>query len=482
MSTQEYIISFYSIFIGVAGANIIVNWARILKDYPERKVHWSQLVWSLNFFLLLTWEWFIKREGYSISSPISLLLSLLNPILIYSISYLILPQSRKEDYSTFEKQKGKIAFINIVLAIYLYCGDGDFFYLNTARIQIALGGLLYVVLFFDRRKLVWDAASIVSIVFFFSIFSNLFGIGTTFSLSWISITLGIYSITQLFVYLRRGKRWVLGFTVAVLIILTVFLFYLNRTSLIITFYAKNQQSKTDSLEKVAGIRPYFKYLPDTWTPIIKKNMNSIWKSIGVKGMSYFSFGGPGYFSNYSSRSDIHSPNYQAWIGAYVIPGDSTLFRPKTDTTIDNSTIFLNTFVQLGQLDQKAWLNEFSVPIPNATILNTQIVDSLQIGNNRVPLYSMKFKSKSDITSKTSEMSNFIGVPDQSEWSKQVDEFHDVTFHCFVAFYYSKENSCIIMIYGAASEFLLKDGTIVDNSKKINTDLLKSIKSFHLIKL
>ncbi len=174
MNLEEYILSFYSIFIGIAASTIIINWARILKNFPHEKILWHQYVWSLLFFLIIVWEWFIKRDFSQINSPMLLLITLVNPILIYFISYSILPQT-ENDYS-FESQKSKISILTIMWTFNKFILSGnsllDFTY---SKVEYILIITIYIILFFDKREFIWKISSVVVFLFFISLFAGFIG-------------------------------------------------------------------------------------------------------------------------------------------------------------------------------------------------------------------------------------------------------------------------------------------------------------------
>lgn len=174
MNIEEYNLGFYSIFIGIAASTIIINWARILKNFPNEKITWDQYVWSLLFFLIIVWEWFLKKDFNEINSPILLLFSLVNPILIYFICYLTLPQT-ENDYS-FESQKVKFALLTIIWVINKFVmSENNLHFFSYSRIEYVLIIFIYLIMLLDRRTIIWKASSIINILFFISLFLGFFG-------------------------------------------------------------------------------------------------------------------------------------------------------------------------------------------------------------------------------------------------------------------------------------------------------------------
>lgn len=147
---------------------------KYVKNFPHEKILWHQYVWSLLFFLIIVWEWFIKRDFSQINSPMLLLITLVNPILIYFISYSILPQT-ENDYS-FESQKSRISILTIMWTFNKFILSGnsllDFTY---SKVEYILIITIYIILFFDKREFIWKISSVVVFLFFISLFAGFIG-------------------------------------------------------------------------------------------------------------------------------------------------------------------------------------------------------------------------------------------------------------------------------------------------------------------
>ncbi len=174
MNSQDYYIGFYSIFAGVAGTGLVVNWVKILKDYPVKKVSWYQLLWSLQFFMLLAWEWYRPIGLDSIKSPGALIQVLISPIVLYAICYLLLPQNDEEYNHPLENQKLKIAVLGIVWCLNKYI---DFYIIREGellagpQIQFLVSLTMFLILTFDQSKFTWAAGSIVDFIYLLIVFS-----------------------------------------------------------------------------------------------------------------------------------------------------------------------------------------------------------------------------------------------------------------------------------------------------------------------
>lgn len=174
MSSKEYYLGFYAIFAGVAGTGLVINWVKILKDYPVKKVSWYQLLWSFQFFFLLIWEWYRPIGMDMINSPVTLIQVLISPIVLYAICYLFLPQTDEEYHHALENQKLKIAVLGIIwcldkyLAFY-YAHEGELY--GQSQILLFITLTLFLILAFDRSKFTWAAGSIVYSIYSVIVFS-----------------------------------------------------------------------------------------------------------------------------------------------------------------------------------------------------------------------------------------------------------------------------------------------------------------------
>ena len=186
MSSQEYYLSFYAIFAGVAGTGLVINWVKILKDYPVKKVSWYQLLWSLQFFFLLVWEWYRPIGMDMINSPATLVHVLISPIVLYAICYLFLPQTDEEYNHPLENQKLKITVLGIIWCLNKYI---DFYFahggelLERSQLLLLTTMTMFLILAFDRSKFTWAAGSIVYSIYSLTVFSfseNSFFFSVTF--------------------------------------------------------------------------------------------------------------------------------------------------------------------------------------------------------------------------------------------------------------------------------------------------------------
>jgi hypothetical protein len=111
-----------------------------------------------------------------------------------------------------------------------------------------------------------------------------------------------------------------------------------------------------SLEKDLGYRVELKNLPSDWIDgEMVFNMTPVWKKYGIDatGVNYFTVGG--LKKDLSSRFDYQSPYYQSWLGGYIVK-----FKESRTWTIQDH-------FNLGEADQKNWLDLYGDPQPEGNI-------------------------------------------------------------------------------------------------------------------
>ena len=172
MTTEEYIVSFYAIFVGVSAATILTSWARILRKYPNVSLELSQVLFSITFLLLLVQQWLVDSTHFEIESTTSLVGKLAQPTFILFIGYLLIPSD--DERSAFQAQKIKIGVLAIVLTTIVHPGFRGKPELTLYGVQFLLILLFWITLSFDRNKIVWIAGSAFFLVFWLVF---LFGLG-----------------------------------------------------------------------------------------------------------------------------------------------------------------------------------------------------------------------------------------------------------------------------------------------------------------
>ena len=80
MDQQEYLITFYSIVVGLTATKYLQGWGDLLKDRATSRDVWLTLLWSASMFLALRNVWLVEYSRwdslFSIPRLVSALLEL----------------------------------------------------------------------------------------------------------------------------------------------------------------------------------------------------------------------------------------------------------------------------------------------------------------------------------------------------------------------------------------------------------------------
>lgn len=227
-------------------------------------------------------------------------------------------------------------------------------------------------------------------------------------------------------------------------------------------------------EEINKVSVDFRYLPSGWTHILKQPMNNIWQPLDIEGMNYFVFGQPrSIFSNYSERSNPYSKYYQAWFGVYVIKG-CVKWLDKENENIDVSGL-----AQIAELDQKAWLQKMGMENPKAVFTQVDSTKTICVGEIERVLIEAAIESNSDITGKSNQLIDLIGMPDLKSM-QGVEAYHKLTLNGYFCPWYDSEKDVTVLIYACGSKFTTKNGEKFEYFTEIKPEILKMIKGVKLI--
>ena len=239
----------------------------------------------------------------------------------------------------------------------------------------------------------------------------------------------------------------------------------GRTSLKIHLAVRQMARKEFAPEKRNRVRPEFKVLPSDWIPAMRQPMDKIWAGLGLKGMNYFSFGGPAHwFTSYSARSDPSSPLYQAWFGVYVIAGRANWLSP-------DGTIVISKLAQSAEFDQNAWLKAMGDRSPQTEFVASEKEETVVIAKEVRPLITATFRSHSDLNTNIRGMSGLIGMPPDKQWARNLDSYHDVMLTGLLSTWYESADDVTIVVYANSAGYHTKDGRDVDFFPVLRTDLM-----------
>ncbi|MFZ2053137.1 MAG: hypothetical protein WAU81_02960 [Candidatus Aminicenantales bacterium] len=240
--------------------------------------------------------------------------------------------------------------------------------------------------------------------------------------------------------------------------------------------ARAISEKITRQEVANGVRPEFNVLPKGWINPLKQDMNHIWEPLGLKGMNYFTFGGPkSLLARFAERTNPHSKFYQAWFGVYIIQTDRAPFG-MSDGVVD-----IDALGDLAEYDQRAWLKAMGDPIPEAEWVAFAPRDALVIDGRRRPFFDGTIISHSDLPElATTPLAKFLGTPPASRWHDDVTPHHDLTLKGIYGAWYSEDYGMTIVVYGCGSLFRTLPGDSVNHYERIREELVELAEGIRLV--
>lgn len=228
--------------------------------------------------------------------------------------------------------------------------------------------------------------------------------------------------------------------------------------------------KVTQQEMINGMKPVFMTLPRGWIPPMRQDMNQIWKHFRLKGMKYFTFGGPKHiFSRYAERSNPYSRFYQAWVGIYVIEGEAERFGLNGNN--------IEELGKLAQSDQVVWLRAMGDTMPEASWTGFIRKEKMTIDGLKRPCFEGTIVSHSDLTgNKNSDLVKLLGMPPRSEWEDEFTPHHRITLKGIYGWWYSDEYDVTVVYYGCGFIFETRSGENVDYYREIFIDLVRLLRS------
>ncbi len=222
------------------------------------------------------------------------------------------------------------------------------------------------------------------------------------------------------------------------------------------------------------------------------DMSSVWKKFGLDaiGVNYLTVGS--LINNVSSRFDISSPYYQAWLGGYIVR-----FRSSRKWTLEDH-------FKLGVADQKNWLQLYGVKNPSVEIENKSVADLGQISisgyNGR--LYRGIIKSNTDVGNNYNNIylsAIWAGgtcfykkydpdlvltyksfIPDWTD-IEPLSPYQVIDLEGYIAILEIDERTKAIL-YANGARFTDKNGKIINTFKMLDRSLLEDLKRFEIAKV
>jgi hypothetical protein len=222
----------------------------------------------------------------------------------------------------------------------------------------------------------------------------------------------------------RNKKKIVRVIVSLLTgiaLLTIFIFF-SFHALRLKFGLWTLNNKVDRQELDNGVKPVFEYLLKGYISPFKQNMNTIWESMEIKGMNYFTFGGTKtLFSKYVERSNPYSHLYQSWFGTYIIKCDVHKFFDS------NGELIIEELGKLAELDQNAWLKAAGDKATHANWLDFGMQESINVDGQNVKFIQGTLVTHSDLSDNgESKLAGLLGMPSGKLWKNELSAYHDIT--------------------------------------------------------
>lgn len=194
----------------------------------------------------------------------------------------------------------------------------------------------------------------------------------------------------------------------------------------------------------------FNFIAPGWTtPVNTIDMGQFWHPAGLQesGINYYLAGGPLSGATTWERFDPLSPRYQAWTGAYVV----TNFQFANEWTKSNLQVSdipnsISRVLELGVIDQLAWLTGFEDPAPLAQVIPST-VHTVKDSNGFFTVVAL-MNSHSDVGANVP----FPFVPPPSPL---VQPFAPVVLEIFLTFKYDPSHNVFLVAYASGTRWLVQ---------------------------
>lgn len=243
------------------------------------------------------------------------------------------------------------------------------------------------------------------------------------------------------------------------------------------------------LEKEIGCKLIFHSIPSRYiNGIVNCNMTKTWKDFGLKiekGENYFTFGH--VVNGSSSRFNKNSPEYQSWLGAYVLK-----LTPGTPWT------FKDHF-KLAIADQNNWLRWYGDHHPMTSIEGWKLFSEgpIEVGKYLGTLYDFGCTTHSDVGVGHNSLKLFfvsfflaamfnISNPNLNLKAKtlrpvsQKAEYKILKLKGYIAIFDIKGNIKVVF-YGNGAVVHANNGK-ADTFEILKSDLLQAIESCEIVEI
>lgn len=247
--------------------------------------------------------------------------------------------------------------------------------------------------------------------------------------------------------------------------------------------------KVERAEKIIGYKLSLGTIPsrfiDGW---VSWDETATWKKFGIDleiGINYWTIGKTA--NGVSSRFDRTAPEYQSWLGGYLVK----LASPQSWTVEDH--------FKLAIADQNSWLKTYGDPRPTTTIEGWTFnpVDTIRTGQYSGTLYKGGCTTHSDSGGTYKKIKFLItlsGIAALFNASnpnlrlkgtalkpqESVDPYETLKLRGYIAIFDVEENIKVVL-YGNGA-IIKQGGGDIDTFAIIKNDLLEAMRSCKIVKL
>ncbi len=247
-------------------------------------------------------------------------------------------------------------------------------------------------------------------------------------------------------------------------------------------------AKIGNCEKKIGYKLIFPYIPDLYIQgWISWDETRTWRKYGLnleKGANYWTIGK--IIDNDSSRYDRRDPEYESWLGGYVVklaPGEKWS---------------MEDHLKLAIADQNSWLKTLGDPKPMTTIENWKFTDigTIQNGSHIGTLYEGGCTTHSDVGNRYDAKLRFVSICIAALFNacnpslrlkgkmmrplKSVNSYETLNLDGYVALFAIEERVKVVL-YGNGAIVRNKDGD-TDTLLTLKKGLLKAIQECKIVKV
>ena len=166
--TNSFLLVFYGALLALGVAELVKRWKFLIED-----TYWEYALWSVLFFMVATYNWFImkSRLEFVSESYLNFMIMMIPPILFFLLVSVFVPEEHEKVREHFDKKRSLVFGIMAlftsanILAAYLN-GDDNLFMLSVRSVAVLLA---IIASFWDSiiPRMLLAAHIIVSVILIF---------------------------------------------------------------------------------------------------------------------------------------------------------------------------------------------------------------------------------------------------------------------------------------------------------------------------